>query len=177
MLVAGIDPLFMFIAHLYFGRRMISFGIKRTMLLGTLVTILSFTSFLLASTWILTIFGWVCIGFAYGAFHNASVTFVSLYFPPARRGEGIGYVWTANTLGIMLGPVIAGATAEISYSLMLLTMIAFSAVGLLVLWFFVAKDDAAVGEEPGEEPGPVSGADSGEEPVAEPGRGSEQPPE
>ena len=152
MLVAGIDPLFMFVAHLYFGRRMILFGIKRTMILGTLVTILSFTSFLMANTWILTILGWICIGLAYGAFHNASVTFVSLYFPPARRGEGIGYVWTANTLGIMLGPVIAGATAEISYSLMLLSMIAFSVAGLFVLWVFVAEDEESDTEEDGLRP-------------------------
>lgn len=147
MLVAGIDPLFMFIAHLYFGRRMVSFGIKRTMLLGTLITIASFTSFLLASTWFLTILGWVCIGFAYGAFHNASVTFVSLHFPASRRGEGIGYIWTANTLGIMLGPVIAGASAEISYSLMLLLMIGFSLTGLIVLGLFVAKDEGAAAGE------------------------------
>jgi MFS family permease len=140
MLVSGIDPLFMFVAHLYFGQRMIRFGIKRTMLLGTLITIASFTSFFLASTWVLTILGWVCIGLAYGAFHNASVTFVSLNFPTSRRGEGIGYIWTANTLGIMLGPVIAGATAEISYSLMLLSMIGFSVAGLIVLWLFVEKD-------------------------------------
>lgn len=142
MLVAGIDPLFMFVAHLYFGRRMIQFGIKRTMLLGTLITIVSFTSFLLASTWVLTILGWVCIGLAYGAFHNASVTFVSIYFPPSRRGEGIGYIWTANTLGIMIGPVIAGATAEISYPFMLGTMIAFSLAGLAILWLCVDRDES-----------------------------------
>lgn len=140
MLVAGIDPLFMFVAHLYFGRRMIRFGIKRTMLLGTLITIVSFTSFLLASTWVLTILGWVCIGLAYGAFHNASVTFVSIYFPSSRRGEGIGYIWTANTLGIMIGPVIGGATAEVSYPLMLGTMIAFSLAGLVILWAKVSED-------------------------------------
>ncbi len=145
MLVAGIDPLFMFIAHLYFGKKMISFGIKRTMILGTVVTIVSFGSFLLASSWLLTIAGWICIGFAYGAFHNASVSFVSINFPPARRGEGIGYIWTANTLGIMLGPVIAGATAEISYSLMLSLMIISSLIGLLVLHFFVEADEKPSG--------------------------------
>ncbi|MFO7729860.1 MAG: MFS transporter [Spirochaetia bacterium] len=143
MLVAGIDPLFMFVAHLYFGCKLVRFGIKRTMILGTLVTILSFTFFWLASSWILTILGWICIGLAYGAFHNASVTFVSLYFPVARRGEGIGYIWTANTLGIMLGPLIAGTLAEISYSLMLLGMIAFSLLGLLILWAFVGSDEGA----------------------------------
>ncbi|MFW5711248.1 MAG: MFS transporter [Spirochaetota bacterium] len=141
MLVAGIDPLCMFIAHLYFGRKLVRFGIKRTMLLGTLITILSFTFFWLATSWILTILGWICIGLAYGAFHNASVTFISLYFPSARRAEGIGYIWTANTLGIMLGPLIAGALAESSYSLMLLGMIGFSLLGLLILWSFVASDE------------------------------------
>lgn len=143
MLVAGIDPLFMFVAHLYFGRKMIKFGIKRTMLLGTIITIISFTSFFLAATWLLTIVGWICIGLAYGAFHNASVTFVSLYYPSSRRGEGIGYIWTANTLGIMIGPLIAGATAEVSYSLMLLSMIGFSILGLLILWLFVTPDEKA----------------------------------
>src|SRR6056297_1501654 len=140
MLVAGIDPLCMFIAHLYFGRKLVHFGINRTMLLGTIITIISFTSFFLATTWLLTIVGWICIGLAYGAFHNASVTFVSLYYPSPRRGEGIGYIWTANTLGIMIGPLIAGATAEVSYSLMLLSMIGFSMLGLLILWLFVTPD-------------------------------------
>ncbi len=147
MLVAGIDPLFMFIAHLYFGRKMVRFGIKRTMIVGTMITILSFTFFWLAASWVLTILGWICIGLAYGAFHNASVTFISLYFPVARRGEGIGYIWTANTLGIMLGPLIAGALAEISYSFMLLGMISFSLLGLIVLWGFVGSDGGEEADE------------------------------
>ncbi|MEQ8302489.1 MAG: MFS transporter [Cyclobacteriaceae bacterium] len=74
-------------------------------------------------------------GFSTGFTPTGQAAYLSDIIPPQKRGEAMGYIGTAGTVGMAAGPAIGGALAS-SFSINVMfycsSLFAFSAIGILI---------------------------------------------
>lgn len=121
-IISGLNPLFQTFSH-NFSRPIIrKIGSRKCSILGIGLTALTPLFFAFSWNWILLAVGYISLGLTFGLFINGAGTFISMSAPQERRGEFLGLLRTARSMGIMLGPVTAGIIAQFSYRAMFLTM-------------------------------------------------------
>ncbi|MCZ6664896.1 MAG: MFS transporter [Gammaproteobacteria bacterium] len=99
---------------LAFGRLADMFGRKRLYLIGTAGVIVTSVVASCASTGFELIGGRVLQGICAAMLYATNVAIVSSVFPPAQRGQAIGYTVSTIYLGLALGPVLGGWLIELS---------------------------------------------------------------
>ena len=99
---------------LAFGRLADMFGRKRLYLIGTAGVIVTSVVAACATTGFELIGGRVLQGICAAMLYATNVAIVSSVFPPAQRGQAIGYTVSTIYLGLALGPVLGGWLIELS---------------------------------------------------------------
>lgn len=99
---------------LAFGRLADMFGRKRLYLIGTAGVIVTSVVAACSSTGYELIGGRVLQGICAAMLYATNVAIVSSVFPPAQRGQAIGYTVSTIYLGLALGPVLGGWLIEFS---------------------------------------------------------------
>jgi MFS family permease len=142
MVVASLDPLFMFFSHLFFGKFIYKIGAKNSINVGIIMTVISILCFAFAQSWILIGIGWLLIGLAFGGFWIGVTTYISINIEKENRGKYMGLLSTTSTFGSMLGPFLTGLILSInnSYVIMFIIMAIINLTGLFIINIFAKSD-------------------------------------
>ena len=142
MVVASLDPLFMFFSHLFFGRFIYKIGAKNSINIGIVMTVISILCFAFAQSWILVGLGWLLIGLAFGGFWIGVTTYISINIEKENKGKYMGLLSTTSTFGSMLGPFLTGILLSLnnSYVIMFIVMAMINLSGLLIINIFAKSD-------------------------------------
>ena len=142
MVVASLDPLFMFFSHLFFGKFIYKIGAKNSINVGIIMTVISILCFAFAQSWILIGIGWLLIGLAFGGFWIGITTYISINIEKENRGKYMGLLSTTSTFGSMLGPFLTGLILSInnSYAIMFIIMAIINLTGFFIINIFAKND-------------------------------------
>jgi len=142
MVVASLDPLFMFFSHLFFGKFIYKIGAKNSINIGIIMTVISILCFAFAQSWILIGIGWLLIGLAFGGFWIGVTTYISINIEKENRGKYMGLLSTTSTFGSMLGPFLTGLILSInnSYVIMFIIMAVINLTGFFIINIFAKSD-------------------------------------
>lgn len=142
MVVASLDPLFMFFSHLFFGKFIYKIGAKNSINIGIIMTVISILCFAFAQSWILIGIGWLLIGLAFGGFWIGVTTYISINIEKENRGKYMGLLSTTSTFGSMLGPFLTGLILSInnSYVIMFIIMAIINLAGFFIINIFAKSD-------------------------------------
>jgi len=142
MVVASLDPLFMFFSHLFFGKFIYKIGAKNSINVGIIMTVISILCFAFAQSWILIGIGWLLIGLAFGGFWIGVTTYISINIEKENRGKYMGLLSTTSTFGSMLGPFLTGLILSInnSYVIMFIIMAIINLTGFFIINIFAKSD-------------------------------------
>lgn len=111
-LITGIFIIGTLIGRLFIGRSISSWGLKRTLLIGTLLFSLSgLLYFIQINTGFLMLVRFIH-GVTLGVATTATGTIVAQIIPANRKGEGIGYYSLSSTLATAIGPFIGILVSE-----------------------------------------------------------------
>ena len=138
--LAAFDPLGMFLASLLLARLLHSRNPKTFLAAAFLCTALSLAVLYLSSSLAALACSWALLGASTALFQSAGSLCIAEGFPKHRRAEGIGLQWTAATIGMVAGPLAAGAAASVSYSLMFLVFFLVSLAGMAYMIIYRAFD-------------------------------------
>lgn len=111
-LITGIFIIGTLIGRLFIGRSISSWGLKRTLLIGTFLFSLSgLLYFIQINTEFLMLVRFIH-GITLGVATTATGTIVAQIIPANRKGEGIGYYSLSSTLATAIGPFIGILVSE-----------------------------------------------------------------
>lgn len=133
VLFAVMDPLGMFLMSLLITAFIQRRNTKSFLVLAFVSINTSLLLFRYSSSLYGLFLAWLLIGAATALYQSAGSACIAKRYDQHRSAEGIGLQWTASTIGIILGPIIAGSAAEFSYHVMFLILIVFSAAGLILM--------------------------------------------
>lgn len=100
------------LSNVYFGKRSDRGGRKAMIFVGTILGALSFLLLTLANSSVVLMMVMAVLGFSLGMETPASSAIVADISNPERRGEIFGIFNTARILGMVIGPLIAGVSAD-----------------------------------------------------------------
>lgn len=103
---AGVFVVGMLIARIFAGRYVDSFGPKKMLYLGFILTILTTFFYFAIADLMLLYFVRLIHGAALGIAITATGAIVARIVPPERHGEGIGYYALSIPLGAAMGPLL-----------------------------------------------------------------------
>ena len=101
------------IFNIHFGRQADRETRKKLIFTGCLAGAVSFAILSLADTMILVTFLFACLGMGLGMASPAAAALIADITCVARRGEVYGIFNTARMAGVVMGPMIAGMTADL----------------------------------------------------------------
>ena len=128
------------------GRLADLFGRRRLMLAAMLLFGLASLAAGLSHSLAALVFWRVVQGLSCAVLYTASSAIVSNAFDEARRGRAIGLLFSANGLGLAIGPVAGGLlVASLGWRWVFLLNVPLIAIGLLLCWRHV-RESAAEGD-------------------------------
>ena len=131
-------------SHIFFGRIIYRIGARKSTLFGIGLTVVSVLCFAFAWDWMLIAAGYFTLGIAFGAFINGAGTMIALGAPPERRAEFLGLLRSSRAVGFMIGPLVAGTIAEISFFAMFVTMGILALIGGIIVVVFTRNSPTVV---------------------------------
>lgn len=136
ILISSLDPFFQAVSHAMSSKFIGNIGSKKCNLHGIVQSTIALGLLAYGKSWIVVTTAHIIIGVAYGFFLNGSLSFITDNSPENRRAEFLGIFDSFRFLGGMLGPLLAGAIAQYSYSWMFtITAIITLISGIFVLIF------------------------------------------
>ncbi len=142
--ITAINPFMQIFSHIFFGRIIYRIGARKSTLFGIGLTVVSVLCFAFAWDWMLIAAGYFTLGIAFGAFINGAGTMIALGAPPERRAEFLGLLRSSRAVGFMIGPLVAGTIAEISFFAMFVTMGILALIGGIIVAAFTRNSPIVV---------------------------------
>ncbi len=142
--ITAINPFMQIFSHIFFGRIIYRIGARKSTLFGIGLTVVSVLCFAFAWDWMLIAAGYFTLGIAFGAFINGAGTMIALGAPPERRAEFLGLLRSSRAVGFMIGPLVAGTIAEISFFAMFVTMGILALIGGIIVAAFTRNSPTVV---------------------------------
>lgn len=146
-LATGIFIIGVLIARIVAGRYVDSFGPKKTLYLGLVLTVITTFCYFIVSNLILLDIVRVMHGLSLGTAITGTGAIVARVVPTDKRGEGIGYFALSNPLGAGLGPLIGMMITQhfsFNVNIMLCAILAVVSFGFS---FFLKVPEIEVTEE------------------------------
>jgi len=122
VILSSMNPFTQIFSHLFSGKVIRILGPKKSASCGIFLTAALPLLFAFADSWVLIAVGYIFLGSAFGAFFNGVSTFISVNTPPERRAEFLGFLSSIRAFGSMLGPIVAGIAALLSFRVMYFSM-------------------------------------------------------
>lgn len=113
-LITGIFIIGTLIGRLFIGRKIESYGLKKTMIIGLILYILTTSLYFIHAGVQFLLLNRFVHGIALGIASTAVGTIVARIIPAERKGEGIGYFSMSATLATAIGPFIGMSMTQIT---------------------------------------------------------------
>ncbi len=134
--ISAINPIVQTPSHIFFGKIVDKFGSKFLAAFGVALSSVVALIFLFGKSVVDISIAYATLGFAFGAFINGTAMFITKSTERWERASALGFLNTSRQLGFMLGPVVAGVLASVSYNILFLTMALIMMVGAIIVAVF-----------------------------------------
>ncbi len=134
--ISAINPIVQTPSHIFFGKIVDKFGSKLLAAFGVALSSVVALIFLFGKSVVDISIAYATLGFAFGAFINGTAMFITKSTERWERASALGFLNTSRQLGFMLGPVVAGVLASVSYNILFLTMALIMMVGAIIVAVF-----------------------------------------
>ncbi len=139
--VSAINPVIQTPSHIFFGKVAEKIGPKTLAILGVILSAAVAFTLLIGKSLLDVSIAYGLLGLAFGAFINGTALFVSKSTNRWERAQALGILNSSRQIGFMLGPIVAGILASISYDVLFLTMGVVMMLGAILLTLFSRGPD------------------------------------
>lgn len=138
--IAAINPLFQIPSHLLFAKVIEKTRAKLVAVIGMMLSAGVAFFFLIGKTPLEIGMAYACLGIAFGAFINGASVFIAEATVINERARALGLLNSFRQIGFMVGPVVAGILATVSYKLLFSFMIGITIAGGLLTALFAKEE-------------------------------------
>ena len=140
--ISAMNPAFQIPAHMIFAKIIERTNPKLVAIVGMLLSSGVAFIFLIGKSTVEIGMAYILLGIAFGAFINGVAVLITRMTTARERAQALGLLNSSRQIGFMMGPMVSGILATISYNLLFLTMALVMLMGSAVMMIFSAGSDA-----------------------------------